>query len=336
MTGDVLLHPPLWDQARADAKADGSAADFDFRPLLAGQSAIVSAADVRLCRLETPLAREGGPYRGYPSFTVPPEIAPPWWTRGTTRAARPATTRWTPASPEIDRTLDTLDSDRLRHTGSARSAAEARKVLTFDVRGTKVAMLSYAYGLNGGSNPPGEPWHVNMMDPAKILADAHRAKAGGADLVVVALHWGVEYVHPPTAEQRGLADRLTASGDVDVVYGHHAHVVQPVAKVHGKWVVYGLGNTVAAHSVRRLDNREGLLVRVQLVHSGGRWRSGRLDWVPSYLAESPYRWVNLTKALHDGGLSAATRAVYATSAKRIERVVDSLGAADDGAHPLRT
>jgi hypothetical protein len=44
--------------------------------------------------------------------------------------------------------------------------------------------------------------------------------------------------------------------------------------------------------------------------------------------------VNLTKALHDGGLLAATRAVYATSAKRIERVVDSLGAADAGAHPL--
>ena len=131
-----------------------------------------------------------------------------------------------------------------------------------------------------------------------------------------------------------LADRLTASNDVDVVYGHHAHVVQPVTKVHGKWVVYGLGNTVAAHSVRRLDNREGLLVRVQLVQSGGRWRSGRLDWVPSYLAESPYRWVNLTKALHDGGLSPSTRAVYATSAQRIEKVVDSLGAADDGAHPL--
>src|SRR6478736_4706619 len=57
MTGDVLLHPPLWDQARSDARADGSSSDFDFRPLLAGQKAIVSGADVALCHLETPLAK---------------------------------------------------------------------------------------------------------------------------------------------------------------------------------------------------------------------------------------------------------------------------------------
>ncbi|GAA4348181.1 CapA family protein [Angustibacter luteus] len=334
MTGDVLLHPPLWDQARADAKALSSSSAFDFRPLLAGQKAIVSGADVALCHLETPLAREGGPYRGYPSFTVPPEIAPALVDTGYDACSTASNHTMDAGTAGIDRTLDTLDADHLRHTGSARSAAEARTILTFDVRGTTVAMLSYAYGLNGRSNPAGEPWHVNIIDPARILADAHRAKAGGADVVVVALHWGTEYVHPPTAQQRALADRLTASKDVDVVYGHHAHVVQPVAKVHGKWVVYGLGNTVAAHSVRRLDNREGLLVRVQLVHSGGRWRSGRLDWVPSYVAESPYRWVDLTKALRDGGLSASTRAVYANSAKRIEGVVDSLGAADDGAHLL--
>src|SRR4051794_13311722 len=258
MTGDVLLHPPLWDQARADAKAGGSASDFDFRPLLAGQKAIVSGADLALCHLETPLAPEGGPYHGYPSFTVPPEIGPALVATGYDACSTASNHSMDAGTSGIDRTLDTLDADGLRHTGSARSAAEARTVLTFDVRGTKVAMLSYAYGLNGRSNPAGEPWHVNLINPTRILADAKRAKAGGADVVVVALHWGPEYVHPPTAAPRPLAETLTASPDIALVYGHHAHVVQPVQKVHGKWVVYGLGNTVAAHSVQKLDNREGL------------------------------------------------------------------------------
>ncbi|WP_426562902.1 CapA family protein [Angustibacter sp. McL0619] len=335
MTGDVLLHPPLWDQAKADAKADGSSSDFDFTPLLAGQKAIVSGADVALCHLETPLAAQGGPFHGYPSFAVPPEIGPALVATGYDACSTASNHTMDAGVAGIDRTLDTLDADGLRHTGSARSAAEAHKVLTFDVRGTKVAMLSYAYGLNGRSNPSGEPWHVNIIDPAKILADAKRAKSGGADVVVVALHWGTEYVHPPTAMQRSLAERLTASPDIDLVYGHHAHVVQPVQKVNGKWVVYGLGNTVAAHNVPKLDNREGLLVRVQLVReASGRWRSGRLDWVPSFMTASPYRWVDLGSALKAGGLSAATKATYANSEQRIEKVVESLGAADQGAHQL--
>jgi hypothetical protein len=120
------------------------------------------------------------------------------------------------------------------------------------------------------------------------------------------------------------------------VYGHHAHVVQPVERVHGKWVVYGLGNTVAAHGVRRLDNREGLLVRVQFVRDAtGRWSDGRLDWLPSYVpADPPYRWLDLDAELARTDLSATDRRLYERSAQRIERVVDSRGAAADGARRL--
>lgn len=62
---------------------------------------------------------------------------------------------------------------------------------------------------------------------------------------MVAMHAGDEGVIEPTAQQQELADILTKSDDVDIVYGHHAHAVQPIEKVNGKWVVYGLGNLVA-------------------------------------------------------------------------------------------
>ncbi len=42
--------------------------------------------------------------------------------------------------------------------------------------------------------------------------------------------------------------------------GEHAHVVQPITKVNGKWVVYGMGNMIAQNDVKTLDAYEGITV----------------------------------------------------------------------------
>lgn len=85
-------------------------------------------------------------------------------------------------------------------------------------------------------------------DPAAIVADAERARDAGAEVVVVSVHWGVEYRADPTSEQRAVADEITRSGAVDLVVGHHAHVPQPAERVNGRWVVFGLGNLVSNQS----------------------------------------------------------------------------------------
>ena len=73
VTGDVLLHPPLLEQARADDPTGGG---MDFGPMLAAQAPYVAAADLGICHLETPLAPAEGPFSGYPEFSVPPQILP--------------------------------------------------------------------------------------------------------------------------------------------------------------------------------------------------------------------------------------------------------------------
>ena len=50
-----------------------------------------------------------------------------------------------------------------------------------DVKGVKVAQLSYAYGFNDARVPRDRPWLVNEIDPAKITTDARRAREAGAD-----------------------------------------------------------------------------------------------------------------------------------------------------------
>ena len=50
-----------------------------------------------------------------------------------------------------------------------------------------------------------------------------------------------------TADQRRIAEAVTASGAIDIIVGHHAHLLQPIEQVNGVWVVWGLGNHLSNH-----------------------------------------------------------------------------------------
>jgi poly-gamma-glutamate capsule biosynthesis protein CapA/YwtB (metallophosphatase superfamily) len=69
------------------------------------------------------------------------------------------------------------------------------------------------------------------------------------DYIVVSIHWGNELKSQPNDRQRALAQALAALG-VDIIIGHHPHVLQPVQWVWGKGrgrpslVAYSLGNTL--------------------------------------------------------------------------------------------
>jgi poly-gamma-glutamate synthesis protein (capsule biosynthesis protein) len=115
----------------------------------------------------------------------------------------------------------------------------------FEVGDVAVSHLSYTFSYNGLLPPSGEEWRSAIIDPDRIIADAQFARESGAEVVIVSLHWGAERVHTPTSEQRTVADRLTASGLVDLIVGHHAHVVQPIEQMNGRWVVFGLGNILS-------------------------------------------------------------------------------------------
>jgi poly-gamma-glutamate synthesis protein (capsule biosynthesis protein) len=140
------------------------------------------------------------------------------------------------------------------HVGTARDQRESLGPQYYELRRSgrtvTVAHLAAAYGLNGFSPPEGD-WSVDLIDTKRIVRQAKAARAAGADLVVVSLHDGVEYVTEPTPHQLETTQALARSGQVDLVIGHHAHVPQPVAHLRGgpegdgMWVAYGLSNLIS-------------------------------------------------------------------------------------------
>ncbi|HWD06908.1 MAG TPA: CapA family protein [Amycolatopsis sp.] len=317
-TGDVLIHPPLTEQATADG---GGA--IDYRQILVGVKPLVSSADLAICHLETPLAPEGGPYTGYPSFSAPPAIADALKDTGYDTCSTASNHTLDKGADGVTRTLDKLDAVGLKHTGSARSAAEAARPDIIDVHGVKVAQLSYAFGFNGIERPAGKPWLANEIDADEILAAAHAAREAGAQVVVASLHWGVEYHHEVTDSQEQLARKLLASPDLDLIVGHHAHVVQPFEKVENKWVAYGLGNEIARHDEPRGSTEEGVAARFTFSRSGSRWTVSRAEYIPTLIdLGPPIRLRDLTTA------PSTTRGLQALA--NTDQVVLSRGAGGDG------
>ena len=333
-TGDVLLHSPLWAQAEADAAAAGHPGR-DFAPLIAAVRPLVEGADLAICHLETPIAPAEGPFSGYPVFSVPPEVVPALVTTGYDACTTASNHTYDQGGAGIDRTLAALDAGGLAHAGSARTPEEAARLTIVDAGPARVALLSYAYGFNGIPAPDGQVWRSNVIDEGRILADAARARDAGADVVVVALHWGTEYNHDPDAQQAALAPRLIASPDVDLLLGHHAHVVQPLENVGGEWVVYGMGNLVARHSTQGDANHEGLLVRFTFTEGRGRWTVTNAEYAPLLMItdRAPMRVLDVDATLASGSAPELTDRLV-TARDRTAGIVASRGAVAAGLHPV--
>jgi poly-gamma-glutamate capsule biosynthesis protein CapA/YwtB (metallophosphatase superfamily) len=335
-TGDVLLHTALWDQAQTDAAAAGHPGRHDFGPMLAGIRPVVSAADVAICHMETPIAPAGGPFSSYPSFSVPPGIASALAMTGYDACTTASNHTYDRGAEGVRRTLDALDAAGIRHAGSARNRQEAATTTLLDVDGVKLALLSYTFGFNGIPAPGGETWRSNPIDERRILGDAATARRRGADVVVVALHWGDEYDHDPNGQQQALAPRLIRSPDIDLLLGHHAHVVQPIQAIGDEWVVYGMGNLLSNQGSQGPDKLEGLLVRFTFTElPNGRWRVGKAEFAAVLTDDrGPIRVVDVRRALADPATDPGLRPRLRIAWQRTATIVRSRGGPAHGLHPI--
>ena len=244
-TGDALWHSPLWRQAEHNfAAANPGSVGMDFTPMLAPLRPVIDAADVGICHIETPIAPAGEEYSTFPLYGVPPEVVTAIAAAGFDRCSTASNHTVDRGAAGIDRTVSVLEAQGLGQSGMARAPAEIAPHV-FRADGFDIAHLSYTFGFNGLRLPAGEEWRSALIDPRRIVAEARQARRLGAEVVVVSLHWGVEGQHAATAEQRAVAEAVTASGAVDLIVGHHAHVLQPIEQINGVWVIFGLGNMIS-------------------------------------------------------------------------------------------
>ncbi|MDG4803415.1 CapA family protein [Micromonospora sp. WMMD980] len=330
--GDILIHPELTSQARRDAERAGHPGELDFNPLFDQVRATVSAADLAICHLETPVAPANGPFVGFPRFSVPPQIVDAIRETGFDACSTASNHTLDQGERGIKRTLDALDAAKIRHTGSARTAREALTPSIYVKNGVKVGHLAYALHFNGLKRPAGRDWVANLIEPREILAAAKRLRTAGAEIVVLSLHWGTEYMNQPDAGQEKWVKPLISSPNIDLILGHHAHVVQPVRRFGGDWVAFGHGNQVARHAEPIFANREGVLTRFTFTEvAPGRWRVTLAQAIPIWMDLNPdARLVDLPVALAEPATAKGRKIIYRAALDRIRGHLLAGGGAEAG------
>jgi len=128
-----------------------------------------------------------------------------------------------------EESLETLDALGMPHFGSFNlGTREAQDLLlTQTVNGVMIGCVGFSY--------PQE------TDADRIANRIQTLREQGCDLVIVSMHWGREESTTPESYQVYLA-KVAIKAGADVVWGHHAHILQPVQFYDGKPVFYSTGN----------------------------------------------------------------------------------------------
>lgn len=282
--GDVLIHGRVATIAATNAGVDGG---WDFAPMMAPIEPWVSSADFSICHLESVLSSTNTGLSYYPRFVVPNSVADAIRETGWDACSTATNHGLDGGIPGIETTLDELDERAIGHSGTARTPDERLPAL-YEVEGVRIAHLAFSDHYNGLETPSDMRWAANVIDVDTILADALWAREQGAEFVVLSMSWGWEYSVDPSDFQRRVAEEVLTDGAVDLILGHHAHVVQPIDVIDGRYVVYGMGNHLSNQQSRwgpsYYSTEDGLLVIAHVAEQpDGSFATESIEVVPTWV-----------------------------------------------------
>lgn len=238
--GDVLIHSSLWK----DAKTENG---YDFTPMFERVKPIIESADFAIANQETMIGGTEIGLSDYPTFNGPKEVGDALKDAGfdaVTMANNHTLDRGVEA---IRRSLEHWEQLGVVTAGAYLSEEERNRITLVDVKGVTFAIVAYTYGTNGIPFPAGMTYLTPLLEEEALVRDLKAAREQ-ADVVIAALHFGVEYVRMPDESQKEWARLAIASG-ADIVLGHHPHVLQPPEWVEAGgrrgFVAYSLGNFIS-------------------------------------------------------------------------------------------
>ena len=260
MVGDLLVHDRLYNAMKT---SDG----YNFKPALTYIKDIVKDYDIAYYNQETILGGEEIGLSSYPSFNSPYEVGDAMIDAGFNLVSLATNHTLDRGEKAITNSVNYWNKHpSVLAVGSYLSFEERDKVRIKEVNNITYTMLNYTYGTNGIKVPEGKEYLVNVWPctgnnlesdtkyqeyKEKVQEDIKRVR-DKVDVLIVAMHWGVEYTHIPTNYQLDMASFLEEEG-VDIIIGTHPHVVMPVTYINDTLVVYSLGNFLSAQETN-IDN----------------------------------------------------------------------------------
>ena len=266
MAGDNLINDKLYNAAKKD---DGS---YDFKSMYSYIKDIVKNYDLAYYNQETILGGSEIGVSSYPAFNSPYEVGDATIDTGFNLVSLATNHTLDRGEKAIINSLNYWNNkSNVLTSGSYLSNNDRNKVNIKEVNNITYTMLNYTYGTNGIKVPEGKEYLVNIWpctgnNPDNdtkyqeykevVKKDILRVR-DKVDLLIVAMHFGVEYTHVPTKYQIDMAEFLSSLG-VDIIIGTHPHINDTL-------VIYSLGNFLSAQDTNNDYNTTvGLLSSIKI------------------------------------------------------------------------
>jgi len=258
--GDIILHQSVIDGGK---QKNGT---YKYDQMFTYVAPYFKNSDYAIANYEGAL--NGPPYSGYPAFGAPDAIASGLKNSGFDMVTTANNHAYDRGLSGLKRTPTVFKKAKVAVIGT-RSKSTDPHFKVVDINGIKFGFIGYTWETIGngtnkalnGMNLPKEasplidsfnPSRENVMTKnlADMAARIKAMKAAKAECIVFVMHWGDEYKTVSNSYEKRIAKFLADKG-VDIVIGHHPHVLQEISVVHSAiskkntLVYYSLGNFLA-------------------------------------------------------------------------------------------
>lgn len=239
MVGDALLHSSLYN----DGYNNGV---YDFSGQLEFIKPIVQKYDLAFYNQESILGGKELGLSDYPTFNSPWEFGDAMLDAGFNLVSLANNHTLDRGEKAVLNSCEYWQNKTALTAGSYSSNEKASEIKIKEKNNIKYALLAYTYGTNGIPVPSGKDYLVNLYSDEKVKNDIEKVR-DKVDLLIISMHWGVEYQSEPTDEQKREAEYISSLG-ADIIIGTHPHVIQPITYINNTLVIYSLGNFISAQS----------------------------------------------------------------------------------------
>ena len=236
-TGDGLIHSVIY---HSYDKGNGV---YDFTDAVKYVKDIVKKYDIAYYNQETPTGDASIAYSGYPMFYTPSAYVDAMKDAGFNTVSLASNHSLDKGEKGILNTVKYFKGTNLLYNGMSDSEDNRNNFIIKEKNNITYTMLSYTTLTNGLQVPSGKSYLLNLYDKEQVKKDIEAVR-DKVDILIVAMHWGVEYQNTPNKEQTEIANYLSSLG-VDIIIGNHPHILQPITKINNTIVMYSLGNFIS-------------------------------------------------------------------------------------------
>ncbi len=300
-TGDIIMHIPVKSCALSrdsrGAVKKGSLNNRGFDYLFDRIKGSFAGSDIVVGNMEFPVAP---PYESRPYiFNCYPEVLPALKKAGFTMMHMANNHILDQEEAGVVSSLEHVRRAGFDNLGVARDEKTARAGIVKEIGGIRIGFIGYTGYLNRRLPARMNGYHLNWLYKTEELKKDIVEMKKRCDFLVLVAHAGAEYAPQPRQKEVELF-RESINDGVDLVIGHHTHLLQPVelytaADGREGYIFYSLGNFISNQSTRAeawydgapLTTRDSVIVDCILMRQGGSVRPAvRFELLPVYTSNS--------------------------------------------------